>query len=117
MPARTIYHVLPHADGWQVKRRGSNRALALHRTKADALAAAKKTALNQAPSQVVIHNADGTIREERVFDTAERDAKRKRASAAKKAAATRKRNQKKAAQARSQAAKKAANTRRKRTGS
>ena len=113
MATRSIYHVLPHDRGWQIKGKGATRAVSLHATKAAALTAARRLGLNQAPSQIVIHKADGTIAGDETYESAEGGAARRRRSAARSAAATRKRNAAKGAAARSQAAKKAANTRRK----
>ena len=59
--ARTIYDVTTHEDGWQVKRRGSDRAAVVKPTKAEAVSAGQALAKNNQPSQLVVHKEDGTF--------------------------------------------------------
>jgi Zn-dependent peptidase ImmA (M78 family)/transcriptional regulator with XRE-family HTH domain len=58
-------HVTKRPDGqWQDKAEGASRASSLHRTQAEAEAAAKQVARNQpGGAEVVIHRPDGTIRD------------------------------------------------------
>jgi Uncharacterized protein conserved in bacteria (DUF2188) len=61
---RTVYHVKPNGDSmWQVAQQ-EGAALSQHDTKRAALEAARKVAKNDQPSQVVVHEADGTIETE-----------------------------------------------------
>ncbi|OUN40474.1 hypothetical protein B5G28_01875 [Faecalibacterium sp. An77] len=56
-------HVTPHADGgWQVIGAGNSRATVRTNTQAEAIAVAREIARNQG-SELVIHGADGRIRE------------------------------------------------------
>ena len=65
------YLVTPHAEkkkGWKVEAEGARRASSVHRTKAEAVAAAKELARGQAPSQVLIYKQDGfNVQEERTY--------------------------------------------------
>ena len=59
---RTVYHVVPDASGerWLVtQEKGSFREE--HRTKEDAVSAAKERARGQEPSQVKVHKSDGNM--------------------------------------------------------
>lgn len=60
--ARAIYRVLPASGAWQVKKDGA--VLSNHRTKDPAIDDARRRALANQPSQVVVHRADGTIETE-----------------------------------------------------
>lgn len=55
-------HVVPHEDGWGVRREGGRRVTSVHDTQAEAIARARKIAQAQR-SEVVIHRRDGTIRD------------------------------------------------------
>lgn len=64
---RNVWHVTTHENGWQVKRRGGQRATAVAPNQEDAIELAVQIAKNNKPSQVIIHSIDGTIREERTY--------------------------------------------------
>lgn len=55
-------HVVPHDGEWAVRGEGNERVTSLHRTQAEAEAAARAIAINQ-QSEVVIHRPDGRIRD------------------------------------------------------
>jgi hypothetical protein len=55
-------HVVPHPDGWAVKKAGSERASSVHRTQAEALDAARSQARRERV-ELVIHGRDGRIRD------------------------------------------------------
>lgn len=55
-------HVVPHDGAWAVRGAGNNRVTSVHRTQAEAQAAAREIAINQ-QSEVVIHRPDGRIRD------------------------------------------------------
>lgn len=55
-------HVVPHEGGWAVRGEGNSRVTSIHRTQAEAQAAAREIAINQR-SEVVIHRPDGRIRD------------------------------------------------------
>lgn len=48
--------------GWEVRASGAERATSIHRTQADAIAAARRRALKSGGAEVVVHRADGRIR-------------------------------------------------------
>jgi hypothetical protein len=62
---RTRYDVLPRDDGWVVETGG--KATPPLPTKELAVAAATRRAEDDAPAEVVVHQQDGTIEEERTF--------------------------------------------------
>lgn len=55
-------HVVPRDDKWAVRREGNVRATSVHATQAGAIERARQIASNER-SEVVIHRADGRIRE------------------------------------------------------
>jgi uncharacterized protein YjbJ (UPF0337 family) len=65
------YLVRPHAEkkkGWKVEAEGARRASSVHRTKPEAVAAAKELARSRAPSQLLVYKQDGlTVQEERTY--------------------------------------------------
>jgi uncharacterized protein YjbJ (UPF0337 family) len=65
------YLVRPHAEkkkGWKVEAEGAKRASSVHRTKAEAVAAAKEMARSRAPSQVLVYKQDGlNVQEEKTY--------------------------------------------------
>lgn len=64
-------------DGWAVRSSGSARAATVHRTQAEAAAAARRLALKHGGAEVVIHRHDGSIRSVDTVGAAELD-RRKR---------------------------------------
>lgn len=54
-------HVVPHDRGWAVKGEGNSRASSVHDTQAQAIEAARQTAINQ-KTEVLIHGRNGQIR-------------------------------------------------------
>ena len=66
---RKTYLVRPHPDGgWRVQGEGARRAASVHRTKPEAVAAAKEKARSQAPSQVLVYKKDGLeVQEEKTY--------------------------------------------------
>jgi hypothetical protein len=64
------YLVMPLADGgWKVQTEGASRATSVHRTKAEAVAAGKELARNQAPSQLLVYKEDGCeVQEEQTYE-------------------------------------------------
>lgn len=53
-------HVVPHQDGWAVKREGAERASSLHDHKSDAVDAGRDLARNS-KGELRIHRRDGVI--------------------------------------------------------
>lgn len=66
MADRTVFHVVPYNDRWQVKRDGV--ADVEYPTKDEALDKARADARLMHPSQVAVHNQDGTISEQNNYD-------------------------------------------------
>ena len=63
------YLVRPHPEkGWKVEAEGAKRASSVHRTKPEAVAAAKELARSRAPSQVLVYKKDGlTVQEVKTY--------------------------------------------------
>lgn len=62
---RNRYDVVPSNTNWAVKHEGAT--LSTHVLKSAAIDAGVKVARQNAPSQLVIHRADGTIEDERTY--------------------------------------------------
>lgn len=56
------YHVLPHKRGWAVKREGGKKATCVRPSQVDAIRVARDYARRRGV-EVVIHRADGSIRD------------------------------------------------------
>jgi Uncharacterized protein conserved in bacteria (DUF2188) len=63
------YAVLPRINGgWTVQAEGAGPASSVHRTKPEAVAAAKEKARGQRPSQVLVYKKDGLeLQEEKTY--------------------------------------------------
>lgn len=59
-------HVVPSKGGWGVKGAGNERLTSLHETQAQAIQAARQTAINQG-SEMLIHGRNGQIRERNTY--------------------------------------------------
>jgi len=59
--AKSVLHVVPHENTWAVKREGNERASSTHPTQKEAIESARELAKEL--DDIVIHRADGTIRE------------------------------------------------------
>ncbi|HEY1188839.1 MAG TPA: DUF2188 domain-containing protein [Gemmata sp.] len=59
--SKAVLHVVPHEQAWAVKREGNERASSTHNTQKDAIEAARELAKES--DDIVVHRADGTIRE------------------------------------------------------
>lgn len=55
-------HVVPHGDGWGVRREGASRVGSVRGTQAKAAAAARMIAMRE-HGEVIIHCPDGRIRD------------------------------------------------------
>ncbi|MCY1057140.1 DUF2188 domain-containing protein [Nannocystis sp. SCPEA4] len=64
---RKTYHVSPHAEGWQGKVEGAQRASVVAPTKEEALQRTIELAKKQELGQVVIHKGNGRIQSERTY--------------------------------------------------
>jgi uncharacterized protein YjbJ (UPF0337 family) len=64
------YLVKPHTDArWKVQAEGASRATSVHRTKAEAVTAAKELARSKSPSQLLVYKEDGfEVQEERTYE-------------------------------------------------
>ncbi len=56
--------VTSHDDGWQVQVEGTQEPVSVHRTKADAVAAAKAAAQKAEPSRLLVYLRDGSVQTE-----------------------------------------------------
>ena len=63
------YAVLPRLNGgWTVQAEGAGRASSVHRTKPEAMAAAKEKARGRRPSRVLVYKKDGLeLQEEKTY--------------------------------------------------
>ena len=58
------FHVVKRpSEGWEVQAAGTQGATSVHRTQADAVAAARRRALKSGGAEIVVHRADGRIRD------------------------------------------------------
>lgn len=55
-------HVVPHPDGWAVRKGGSDRATEVFDTQKEAIDRARDISQNQG-AELIIHGRDGRIRE------------------------------------------------------
>ena len=55
-------HVVPHNEGWAVRREGASRVSSIHDTQGDASQAARQTARSQG-GETFIHRPNGEIRD------------------------------------------------------
>jgi uncharacterized protein YdaT len=60
-------HVVPYEDGWAVRREGNKRVTSKHRKQSTAIRKAK-TLAGKYKADVIIHRADGTIRDRVNYD-------------------------------------------------
>lgn len=58
--SRKEIHVVPHKDGWAVKKKKAKRASSLHDTKAEAMKEGKEKAKKE-KAELIPHKKDGTI--------------------------------------------------------
>jgi hypothetical protein len=65
MSKRTSYHIVPHEKGWAIRREGCRRASSVHSSQREALERARHYASKHAPSDVIVHDKEGEIRETR----------------------------------------------------
>ena len=59
-------HVLPHSDGWAVKKAGASRDTKVFAKQSEAISFAKDIAKNK-KSELFIHSKDGRIRERNTY--------------------------------------------------
>src|SRR5438093_7019008 len=68
-------HISKKADGgWAVKRHGAGRSTSVHRTQSEAAAGGRRLALKSGGAELVIHRADGRIRDRDTVGAAKIDA-------------------------------------------
>jgi Uncharacterized protein conserved in bacteria (DUF2188) len=56
------YHVVPHENGWAVKREGAERASSIHRTQGEAIEEGRRLA-QSGHTELVVHRPNGQIRD------------------------------------------------------
>ena len=64
MADRTVFHVVPNVNGWEVKQEGAQQGEVLVDDKDNALAHARELAKRAPLGQVIVHTRDGQIAEE-----------------------------------------------------
>lgn len=70
---RVSYHVVPHNNGWAIKR--GREVVETHLTKAEAVQRGMELGRSHVKGQLVIHKKDGTIQEERTYGADPRNTK------------------------------------------
>lgn len=63
--ARKNFHVVPHGSNWQLKHNG--QVLGNYSLKTSAVADGRRVAQANQPSELIIHNADGTIAQRETY--------------------------------------------------
>ena len=58
-----VFHVAPNNEGWIVTVEGEDEPASEHGTKKEAVSAARSTAKEQTPSQLVVHKQDRSVQE------------------------------------------------------
>lgn len=56
-------HVVPHEDGWAVRKPGADRASAVLPTQSEAIDRAREILENTGGGELTIHNREGVIRD------------------------------------------------------
>ena len=75
MANRTVFHVVPNANSWEVKHEGSDATEFLVDNKDTAVGHAKDLAKAAPLGQVIVHGRDGTIQEEFTYGADPRSSK------------------------------------------
>ncbi|HEX9970048.1 MAG TPA: DUF2188 domain-containing protein [Acidimicrobiales bacterium] len=70
---RTVLHVTPNVNGWEVKREGSDQTEFLVDNKDNAVDHARELAKANEPAQVIIHTRDGKFETEYTYGDDPRD--------------------------------------------
>lgn len=70
---RNVFHVTPNANGWEVKREGSDQTEVLVDNKDNAVSHARELARSQEPAQVIVHTGDGRFETEYTYGDDPRD--------------------------------------------
>ncbi len=63
-----VLHVVPNGEGWIVTLEGEDTPVSTHDTKKEAVSAARETAKEHAPSQLVVHKQDRSVQESFSYD-------------------------------------------------
>jgi hypothetical protein len=66
MSSRNRHHVVPHQNGWAVRREGADRASVVTETKEHAVERGREIAERE-KGGLIIHRENGTIQEERTY--------------------------------------------------
>ena len=75
MANRTVYHVVPNVNSWEVKEQGATEPAFLVDNKDNAVAHAKDLAKQAPLGQVIVHTQDGKIAEEFTYGDDPRSSK------------------------------------------
>jgi poly(hydroxyalkanoate) granule-associated protein len=63
-----VFHVVPNDEGWIVTVEGEDEPVSTHGTKKEAVSAARETAKEQPPSELVVHKQDRSVQESFSYD-------------------------------------------------
>lgn len=66
--SKEVLHVVPHGEGWAVKKEGNERASSNHDTQKNAIDSARELATEG--DDIVVHRTDGTIRDRSTYNSA-----------------------------------------------
>jgi poly(hydroxyalkanoate) granule-associated protein len=69
-----VFHVAPNDDGWIITVEGEDEPISEYGTKKEAVSAARSTAKEQAPSELVVHKQDRSVQESFSYDADDEDA-------------------------------------------
>jgi hypothetical protein len=72
-----IYHVIKSIQGWKVEMENSNWSLFRNPIKKEVIKKAIQLAQKEKEGHVIIHKADGSIEEERIFSRNDRNIEQK----------------------------------------
>lgn len=64
----SVFHLVPHEDGWAVTQEGASEPLSVHDTKKEAMSAGRDVAKAHVPSQFIVHKQDRSVQETFSYD-------------------------------------------------
>jgi len=67
MSKKQNLYVVPHNDGWAVRREGASRVSSTHSTQSDAIDRARERGIDNGNTSVRIQGTNGRFREERTY--------------------------------------------------
>lgn len=64
----TVFHLVPHEEGWAVTQEGASGPHSIHGTKKEAMSAGRDAAKAHLPSQLIVHKQDRSVQESFSYD-------------------------------------------------